>query len=178
MKSWRNTRESYGLVAIFLHWTVALLVLALIVVGLSMTRMEDSENKWWLYSLHKSLGFSVAALLLLRLLWRWTQALPQPLKGLKQWEILAAHWAHLGLYTLLLVLPLSGYLDSVAGGYKTQFFGLNMPLWVAKDKALAKFALLVHWSASYILYLLLALHIGAVLKHHVAGNAVLKRMSL
>lgn len=177
MKPWHNTQEHYGLISIFLHWSIALLFVLLVMLGLSMTRMADGDDKWWLYSLHKSLGFTVMGLILLRIFWRLSQAAPPLPHHLKPWEMLAARITHGGLYALMLILPISGYLDSVAGGYKTQFWGLEVPHLVSTDKALAELALAVHVYASYALYLLLALHVSAALKHHfILRDCVLRRM--
>ncbi len=166
MKTWQNTEQQYGLISIFLHWSMALLCIGLVFIGLSMTNMPDSDDKWWLYSLHKSLGLLLLGLLLLRILWRLSQIQPALPKQMKRWEIFAAHATHISLYALMMILPVSGYLDSVAGGYKTQFFGANVPLLVAQDKPLAELALAVHRYASYWLYVLFALHVSAALKHH------------
>jgi len=177
MKTWHNTPDSYGLVNVFLHWSIALLFILLIILGLSMTNMVDGDDKWFLYSLHKSLGFTVLGLIIVRIVWRILQTTPTLPNNLKNWEVFAAHTTHLGLYALMIILPISGYLDSVAGGYKTQFFGLDVPRLVEKDKVLAEAALIVHVYASYLLYFLLILHVGAALKHHfILRDNVLRRM--
>ncbi len=165
MKNWRNTTDTYGLLSIFLHWSIALLFAALIASGLYMTRMADSDSKWFLYSLHKSLGLTTALLIVLRLGSHLVQIAPQISESLQNWEIRLMHSVRFALYLLMILLPISGYLDSVAGGYKTQFFGIDVFRLVEKNQDIAQLALNLHVWSTYVLYLLLALHIGAALKH-------------
>ena len=174
----KNTDVRYGHVAMALHWSIALLFIILVALGLTMTNMEDGDDKWTLYSLHKSFGFTATFLILMRVLWRLTNPAPLLPDTLKRYEVLLAHSVHIGLYAIMIIMPISGYIDSIAGGYKTQFFGLfDIPRLLEKDKNLAETAKDIHEFFSFALYGLFFLHFAAALKHHfIMKDNILRKM--
>src|SRR3546814_10295983 len=60
------------------------------------------------YALYKSIGISVLALVLLRLVWRLFAG-PAPVAPGPRWQQRAAAITHVGLYALMLAIPLSGW---------------------------------------------------------------------
>ena len=67
----RNTRESWGVVAKTLHWSAAVIVFAMLGVGLTMVHGGlGAGAKFEAYRLHKSTGFLVLAVMLVRGIWR------------------------------------------------------------------------------------------------------------
>nr|WP_269719567.1 cytochrome b [Beggiatoa alba] len=173
-----NTEERYGSVAMFFHWVIMLLFLILVVLGLTMTNMEDSAEKWQLYSLHKSFGLTLALLVVLRIFWRFTNPVPLLPETLKAYEKFLAHAVHIGLYGIMLIMPISGVIDSYAGGYKMDFFGLGLlPKAEKRSEWGESVALMVHVYGSYLFYGLFFLHIAGVIKHHfILKDNTLRRM--
>lgn len=176
--SLKNTPTTYGLLARALHWSMAALIFILLALGLYMTSLPDSDAKWGWYDWHKAFGMLVFFLLAFRLLWRHLSPPPALPTSMTTAEKALAHLGHLALYLCMLLLPLSGYLDSAWGGYHISFFGwFDIPLLFAKDKALFDLAVTVHWLTAYALIALLAAHIGAALLHHfIKKDGVLLRM--
>ncbi|MET0052915.1 MAG: cytochrome b [Candidatus Thiodiazotropha sp.] len=173
----KNSGKRYGIVAIGLHWLVALLVIALLSIGLYMTSLPDGDAKWEWYGLHKSLGISVFVLALARLIWRRVNIQPALPPGLKGYEIRLAHLTHALFYLALLVLPISGYVDSSAGGYHLAWFGVGIPLLIPENKILLEISEVIHSSLAYLLIGLLAMHLAAVAKHHfILKDDTLRRM--
>jgi cytochrome b561 len=175
----RNTSERYGQVAMLLHWSIMILFAILVTLGLIMTNMEDSDFKWELYSLHKSFGMVVMMLIVLRIIWRWVNPVPILPANLTGFEKILAHGVHLGLYAVMIVMPISGLLDSYGGGYKTNFFDLFVvfPKVPARSKELELYTLALHVYGSYLFYILFFLHLAGVLKHHlILKDNVLRRM--
>jgi cytochrome b561 len=176
----RNTIQRYGQIAIFLHWSIVLLFAALIPMGLIMTAMNDSPEKWELYSLHKSLGMLVFLLIIIRIIWRWINPTPLFPDTLNRYEKGLAHGVHLGLYAVMIIMPISGLIDSYGGGYKTNFFGffeVFPRVAIARSKELELFALAIHVYGSYLFYFLFFLHIAGVIKHHfILKDNTLRRM--
>jgi cytochrome b561 len=175
----------YTGVAIALHWLMALGVLALVVIGLTMTHGGlASMEKFKLYQLHKSIGVTVLLLLALRLAWRLTHR-PPPLPAMPPLERFAAEGAHLALYLLLLALPLTGWALVSASPFNlpTVLYGTipwpHIP-WFAElaDKASAEKSLkFVHSRLAWAMIGLVALHAAAALRHHfVLRDKVLTRM--
>lgn len=118
----RNTAENYGTVAKWLHWLTALLFLgAYISVYYRhwFTETKTPEN-WTALQLHLSFGITVGVLVILRIIWRLMNRLPDDEPGSKLAH-LAAHWGHFALYGVLIVVPLSGYLGT---GVNTEFYFL------------------------------------------------------
>ena len=86
---------------------MALLMVAGFCLGLYMVGLPLSPLKLQLYSYHKWLGVSVAALLLPRIVWRGLHAPPPLPAGTPAWEQAAAHASHLLLYLLMASVPVS-----------------------------------------------------------------------
>ena len=82
----KNTKDHFGSVAKLLHWTTALIFLALLSLGFYMTSIEVSPLKVQLFGLHKSFGFLVLFMLAARLVWRLINALPEHIPGHAVWE--------------------------------------------------------------------------------------------
>lgn len=67
----------YGMPAIVLHWLLALLIAGMVVLGWYMMTIEKQPQGPWYFDLHRSVGLIVAALVVLRVLWRLTHG-PAP----------------------------------------------------------------------------------------------------
>jgi cytochrome b561/polyisoprenoid-binding protein YceI len=166
-----NTTTSYGLVARFFHWTIAVLVLIDIVLGVIgkfTPRSGDTVGfLQLLYSTHKTIGVTVLALAILRVIWAIVQPRPVPLHPERRAETFAAEAAHWILYAAIFVLPLSGWvMHSAEVGFAPIWwpFGQSLPF-VPKSEALAHTAANVHWAAGIILAATVAAHISGALKH-------------
>jgi len=149
--SLKNTPYSWGAVSQFLHWLTVALILALAVIGLVMTELPRTPKYFWVYTVHKSLGISVLALLPLRLGWRLWAGAPRPVAGTPLWQHAIASVTHWLLYALLLAVPLSGWMyDSASSLRPFRLFGLvEMPKLSGPDEALAELAHSAHiarWS--------------------------------
>jgi cytochrome b561 len=83
--SLRNTPDSFGLVSRALHWTMALLVIAMLALGLRIEGMEPGLSNLWLYGLHKGIGIILLALVVLRLIWHRLSPPPAPLGPPDAW---------------------------------------------------------------------------------------------
>lgn len=170
--------DRYTSTAIALHWMVAALIVGSFVIGLVAVELAVSPQKLRLYSWHKWIGVSIAVLALARLGWRLWHPAPALPPGMRRWERRAAAGSHALLYTLLLAVPVTGWLMSSAAGFPVVYFGvLPLPDLVAKDKALADTLKLVHYALNKTLLVLVLLHVTAALKHHfVDRDEVLVRM--
>jgi len=167
--------------AMALHWLMALLLSALIALGLYMTRLPDVGFDTWKIGLilyHKQLGIGALALVALRLLWRAGNVLPHLVETLPDWQKVIARFVHLCFYALMLALPLTGWLMSSAAGISVSFLGLFMlPDLVPYDERLFHTLVDVHRCLGYALIVCMAAHIGAALRHHfVLRDDTLKKM--
>jgi cytochrome b561 len=175
----RNSPEHWGWVAQFLHWTMALMIIGLAIVGLAMDEMANSPDKLKVYALHKSTGLTVLALALLRLLWRFVDPRPPYPATMPRWQRVLSEISHGLLYVFMIGMPLSGWLYNSASNFPLQWFGLFQVLALSgPDPELKHLAHDIHERGLYVIATLLAIHVGAALKHHfVDRDATLARMT-
>jgi cytochrome b561 len=162
----RNTAERWGLVSVTLHWLIAAAVLFMVALGVYMKSLPIGAQKIELYALHKSIGMTILALVLLRLLWRLVAGRPTP-PPLPAWQRQAARASHALLYLLLLTIPLAGWVMNSAANFPLRWFGLfTIPAIAEPSRELRELAGSVHGIAVVLLLLLLSVHVAAALKHH------------
>jgi len=161
-----------------LHWLMALMIFGLLGLGFYMSDLPLSPQKLKLYSWHKWAGVTVFLLTLVRLAWRATHQPPLMPWQMSKLQQIAAHVGHVGLYLLMLAIPLSGWLMSSAKGFQTVWFGvLPIPDLLPKNKELGDLLLSLHQGLNLLLVVLLLTHIAAALKHHfIDRDDVLIRM--
>jgi cytochrome b561 len=174
---WRNSRNSYGLVSISLHWLVALAVIGLFALGVWMVELTYYDP-WYKTGpdLHRSIGLTLFAVMLLRLAWRLLNTRPQA-EG-KPWEQKLAGIVHSLLFVLLFLVMISGYLISTADGRAIDVFGLfSVPALISGREQQEDIAGQAHQILAYGLIALVALHAMAALKHHfIDRDQTMKRM--
>lgn len=176
----------YNGVAIAIHWLTAVAIVTQFILGWTMISLRPpSYLHFSLYQWHKSIGMTILALSVLRLVWRLLHR-PPPLPAIMPaWEKRAAKLSHGLLYVLLIALPITGWAVVSASplNIPTLLYGVlplpHLPvLPELPDKQTAEQALkALHEFGGWILALLLAGHIGAALRHHfLIRDEVLRRM--
>ena len=176
--SLKNT-DRWGATSQLLHWTIAVLILSIGAVGLVMGELPRSPKWFWVYTLHKSLGLTVLALVLVRIAWRLYAGAPPPVEGTPRWQARLASLTHGAIYVLILAMPLSGWLyDSASGLRPFRWFGLaEVPKLSPPHEALADAMHETHELLFWVLIALVIGHAGAALYHHfVRRDATLARM--
>lgn len=165
---WTNNNNRFGIVAIALHWLVAIVVIGLFALGWWMTELDYysvwyQTAPWW----HKSIGLTLTLVVLLRIVWRLLNPPPTPLPTHTPVEVRVAKIAHLLLYLLLLIAFISGYLITTADGRPIEVFGwFAVPATVTSIPNQEDIAGWVHWIVACLLMGLAGLHATAALKHH------------
>jgi cytochrome b561 len=157
-----------------LHWASAVLVIGTLGLGAYMVQLvEDPAGRFDLTQTHKTIGVAVLALTVARLCLRAFATAPGCARPL-----LAAKATHAGLYALLLLLPLSGWLMATTTPVRvpTVVLGLfTLPYPLAPDLAMYRVAHGVHVAAAISLALLVLLHSAAALAHVLQGRRFLRR---
>lgn len=164
----RSSEAGWGALLRAFHWLVAILIVVQAVIGLTMVGMDLSPAKVRVFALHKSIGMTILALVLLRIAWRLTERRPADPPTMPRWQRRAAHALHLVLYVLILAIPLSGWWFNSASNAPLVWFGwFDIPsLTGGLDPVWKPRALLLHQSLFWLLVALLVLHVGAALWHH------------
>jgi cytochrome b561 len=163
----RNTDTRWGSVAQTFHWLIAALIVVQGAIGLTMVELGMTPTKVKVFALHKSIGLTVLALVLLRLAWRLIQRAPREV-SMPPWQRAAARLSHFLLYVLILALPFSGWLFNSAANFPLEWFGIfHVPsLTRGLDPVLKAFALRAHVVLFWVLVAVVAIHVFAALWHH------------
>ena len=183
-----NTATSWGWPARLLHWAMAGLILFQLGLGFRMVRLVDDVSvQFGLYQTHKSWGFVIFTLALVRVLWRATHQPPELPAGMAPPEAVLAHGAHLALYVLIVLQPVSGWLLASASplqdtwGLKNLVFAwFELPdPFQPGSKGLEDIFKSIHAWAAFAMAVILTGHVAAALHHQfVRRDGLLRRMIL
>ncbi len=169
-------RTRHDLMTQALHWSVAILVLAIYAIGLGREALPKGDFRTALLGLHMSLGIGLMALLAIRISWRFVAPAVEPV-ALSDGMRLAARLGHGALYVLLLAAPVAGLLAAWIKGRVVGFFGLPLPSPFLVNSVAAKWLEEAHELTANALVALAGLHAVAALIHHlVLKDGTLRRM--
>lgn len=161
-----------------MHWIIALLLILMLLGGFFLDDVPDQYAPT-VYMLHKSFGLSILALMLLRVIWIIRTGKPALPPSVPLWQKFLSRLVQYALYFFVLLMPLVGWMMSVAAGRIPRFFGLfNLPLpGIEPDEALAKLMAEAHETIAWIIIGLVVFHVAGALKHHfIDKDNVLRRM--
>jgi cytochrome b561 len=178
----RNSHTAYGLVAIIFHWTIALLFLGQIGLGyLTQATSSTPRLQFELYQWHKSFGFLVLLLSIVRLGWALSGIKPKAVAGTSRLEALAANLTHSILLAATILVPLTGWAIASTSPLMIPSFAFNLllipDLPLARSDAAETLWSEIHAFLAYATGVLAAAHAGAALHHQVARrDGTLTRM--
>ncbi|HEY4092631.1 MAG TPA: cytochrome b [Luteibacter sp.] len=170
---------SYTKVAIAMHWSIAILIFLNVFLGFLMeTFPKSNPGHDQVLFYHASFGSLIFGLAVFRLFWRSTHKPPALPSHIPSWQQTIAHVLHWVLYTLMFVVPLTGYLHRMAGGHPVSFFGMgDLPVLIGKNEPLRLLTDTLHVTLVWVLCILVVGHIGAALKHRfIDRDRVIQRM--
>jgi cytochrome b561 len=177
----------YTKTAKILHWLIAIGIFSMFALGWFMADLpkdspkqmaydildlgiytwnlsEEVSPRTFYFNLHKSIGITIFALILVRILWRFTHKPPTLLSSYKAMERKLASGAHHLLYLLMVALPLSGVLMAINSKYGIKWFGMDF-LGGADNKPMRELFKETHEIIGIIILLVIILHILGALKH-------------
>ena len=162
----KNESNRYGKVSRMLHWTIAILFISLIPMGIFASMIpEDTEYRNVYYVVHKTIGVTVFLLVIVRLIWNRLSRRPSLDSALTSREEKLAHRAHNTLYVMMLAIPITGFMMTSYHGYETYFFFWEMqPLW-EQSEIYQVWGGFHKYLLPYLLYIVLGAHILGALKH-------------
>jgi len=162
----KNESNRYGKVSRMLHWTIAILFISLIPMGIFASMIpEDTEYRNAYYVVHKTIGVTVFLLVIVRLIWNRLSRRPSLDSALTSREEKLAHRAHNTLYFMMLAIPITGFMMTSYHGYETYFFFWEMqPLW-EQSEIYQLWGGFHKYLLPYLLYIVLGAHILGALKH-------------
>jgi cytochrome b561 len=165
----------------WLHWITAGLIAAMFVLGLWVAYLAPADGAFRhrLYNLHESTGLTILALTLLRLAVRLATGAPRLPAGTAPAIRAAATLNHLGLYALLLAMPVIGFLNANAAGAPLVWYeAVAVPSPIGKQPDPVAHAISgAHWWGALLLFLLIGLHVAGAAYHGlVRRDGVLRHM--
>jgi cytochrome b561 len=174
-----DSGSKFGFITKFLHWLTIIFVFNQFfsINYYKYLPKSDPLKRFILVNWHKPMGFILLFITVLFILWRIKEKVRPSLEDISIYERIAAKMVHLAIFIFLFLQTVSGIIMSNASGYAIKIMGVAMPMFVAKDQALSKFAHEAHSILGGLLFLLILVHIFAALKHHFWDkNDILARM--
>lgn len=157
----------YSNLSIALHWLMLVMLVA--VYCLMEFRgyfPRGSEGRDAMKHWHYVLGLSVFVLVWIRIAARAIGGVPPITPSPSRLQQLAAKAVHVGMYALMIGMPIGGWIILSAENKPVPFFGLTLPPLVGPNEELAHLVEEIHEAASKVGYVLLAVHAAAALYHH------------
>ena len=172
----RHTSDGrYTPVGIGFHWVMAGLVILQLALGWYTTRMPAGGDRLHAYQLHSDTGLIILILAVARFAWRMIVPGPVNDADTAGWQAKVATATHVIFYICFFGLPLSGWIMWSALGngepltlagtipWPQMPFGLLDPEW---QWAIMDWTEDVHQGLILTLLILIPLHVGAALMHH------------
>jgi len=160
-----KTSRHFSPLARVLHWTMAVLIVAMLFIGVAMVATVSQAHAT-LIALHRPLGAALLVLALIRVVVRLkngSPALPDDMPILQRF---AAKASHLVLYGLFIAMPLIGWAMLSAGGYPVTLFGAwHLPAIVPQNVDLFALLRALHTWLAFALFATVLAHIAAALFH-------------
>ncbi len=170
------TSARYDRIAIFLHWTIAFLIVTAFLLGLTVDDFPKAY-KDMVVNTHSLLGMAVLFFTLIRIGWRFGHPPPPPPKSASTWMESLSKLAHFLLYVLMLAVPLIGLPTLFYRGRGLDFGLFQVPAFLARTPEIFRPLTELHELGAYALIGLAAGHVAAALYHQwILRDALIARM--
>jgi len=174
------TPRRYPVAMMVIHWLTAASIATVVVLAWLFPGGKANDSSVLLL-VHRSVGLTILALTVLRLVLRGTlpvPAEPDAASRLQKLENFAARIVHFLLYVILIAMPVSGFLWTTSRGTPVDVFGLfSIPPLLPASDAVHSVARAIHSTGQFAVYAVVALHVAAALFHLVVRrDGVMDRM--
>ena len=173
-----DSNNTYGSVTKWFHWVIALAIIAMLILGFTLGFVNGSTFKAVMF-VHKSLGVTILALMVMRLIWRCCNQKPAYPSSMTTFEKIMAHGMVWLLYVLIFSMLAAGLLTVAYHGMGVSvwnWFTIHFPM--AANKSLSHFFSNTHSFLAWVILVCIGLHIAAALYHHfIRKDNIVKRMT-
>lgn len=173
-----NSRMTYPRPLRLLHWAIAMLVVAQLLLAVVLTQLRSLEYGQRMLEFHRQCGILVLLLVCARLVAGARHKSPPAEQALPEWQRRIAHWLHNGVLVLLVLQPVLGAGVAWARGDAVSLLGVvrfESP-WDIGD-GVRDWLMRGHVAIAITLFAFVAVHVGAVVFNRVArGVSVVDRM--
>lgn len=163
--------ESYSKITQVIHWATAALIIAMVPLGLIMTRLPDDADPTALYRVHVALGLIVLLLTLARIIWRFLDPnpTPEPLT-MPAWRRLVFRAVNAGLYGGLVLVVATGLAMLVGSGM------VPVPPEVVPDQIDDIPPRTAHRVLAWVFVIIVVSHLAGVISYQLTKGGTLGRM--
>lgn len=171
--------DRFDRTSIMLHWlTVTLVVIQFASVWAIDAVGDKSPLGAALFSLHLTSGSLTLVVVVVRLVWRHYFAhLPPFPPSMPKFQQTVAKANEYGLYLFLLMQPITGLARVLLRGQPVELFFWRVPALMEPNPAMRSLFVEAHEIGAKALMVLIGLHVGAALFHHlILRDSVLLRM--
>jgi cytochrome b561 len=170
--------EKIPAITVGLHWIIAIAMIAMLAFGIYVEDLPRSPEKGDLIAIHKSVGFIILVLALIRIAWRVISKYPEALGQTSKWQEIIAKLTLLVLILGTVMLPVSGIAMSIGGGHGLAVFGIEL---IARSgekmETLSRIGHILHGLGGNLVIAFIVLHIAGAIKHeHIDKDGTLSRM--
>ena len=161
-----KSKTQYSSGSKLLHWLIAVIVIVMLSGSFFLEDLPETIKSTAIM-LHKSFGLTILGLMVLRLVWIIRSGKPALPSAVPRWERYLSHAIQHSLYLLLFLMPVCGWIMSVAAAHTPTYFGLfEVPFpGIVANKALSNWMFSAHETIAWIIIGLLVLHVAGALKH-------------
>ena len=173
-----STQARFPAVSRLLHWLMALMIVAMLFIGVGMAASLSPRYKL-LVSIHRPLGIAIFVLCLARIVNRFINPPPELPDTIPSLQRLAAKASHIVLYALMFIMPLVGWGMLSAARYPIVLYGpLRLPPILPHDLTLYVWLRDLHTDLAYLFFATFLAHFGAALFHGlIRRDGVLESMA-
>jgi len=157
----KNTYQNYGLISKLIHLVIAILIIGMLSIGFFMSDIGHIAVR-----IHKLTGLFILILGIFMVRWTFTNLKPAYPVTMARWAQIFAKVTQYSLILLILLMPLSGWIFSTAGGKPPHLYGLSLTMpGIPISPTIKAFFKESHKVMAWILIALVSVHILAALKH-------------
>ena len=164
----KNILTEYGLISKFLHWVSALLLLVQIPLGFYLVDLDFSQERLTLENIHVITGLAIFYLVIFRLINKIINPTPKLDSSIFKGQKFLAKLNHIFLYVTILSITLSGILKKLFNGEELVVFFRTFK--VQSNFELNELFYDIHIYSNYLIIILIAVHILAVVTHKIFFN--------
>lgn len=158
--------ERYDGVARLLHWLTVALIVTQFAIAWTMPDIHRGTVPTGLIAWHLSVGVTILAVVLVRVVWRATHYEPPAPITLSPTMQAVSRVTHILLYAPLVALPLLGWANASARGWSVKLFGaFPLPPLTSTGSPLGRSLGDVHQTVAIVLLAVIGLHVLGALYH-------------
>jgi cytochrome b561 len=173
------SRLDFNPVLRVVHWLMAAMVLAMLLIGVFMVSTAGPLYPV-LLALHRPVGIAILLLVVIRLPLRLATGAPALPSDMSPLEKFIAKGSHVLLYASMVAMPLIGWGMLSAGGYPVQVTkALALPSILPHDLRLYAVLRVAHTVVAILFFALILAHLSAALMHGlIRRDGVLRSMTV